>query len=817
MKSFKFISTITNKIGNLTNRNNTSSNSNLSKGNITYDKEQDITKNIDKMKSILESIKLQSNFDKNNPYHKKTIEKLEKYLDRIMKAFFDMNIFNQNSFQYLIETKLIPTLTENINVLSVNTISSVIMPYLQKIIFIDQSILSKGNIKEEIIIMNTQVVGCIKKIIFEFKNILSKVNIISVNSELFIFINKGILPFMNELFSKLIKYPNFYHALVNDSTTININIELLLFDILINLLKFEHQIKDRTSRALIRKNLLRFINNFEFPNKKESMEKVINYLISNLIDYYQNFLLLSIKKIDNNYKIFNNFPLEIDENDVIQITTDDTISYLQFFNILSFSFSQYNLKDYLLDLLFNNFFCQYILEEIINLSNDISYQARSTLLIEYIFFISKYIKNYDISELFFYFLFGYNLEDKKLMEDELNINNNTKYRKMVSKSNNNYESIRAFFTLIIESNNINQFSLLIKTLTNLLKNIPYIFMSEMVVPYYLFYLNKKKTSEKDFDDTIDNLMKKPEQLGLLEIVKILMPQYFSIDPVNWLNYFIKNIEINYERGVSNINRMNISSQDFYNDSSLMNKSGENSSNISYGYKNMINISNYSFSDYNNESILSSRNDLNDSLFGNQTKDAENEVINISIENRFSYILNSISYASRVKFFEILVKKYKKYVENQYEENLYLTDFFNEISSIPTPLDKGTEGQQLYNVYAGITYAKKNNEKFFDISAAGILHTIKNQLDKKVTNNFTKEEITNFCILMNDQDNSDLFLMTNDLNSDLAKKIEFLKNIKLYNEVFKDYVSNIFAKILNEESNHYWIKGIKQNSKNNSEL
>lgn len=819
MKSFKFISTITNKIGNLTNRNNTSSNSNLSKGNITYDKEQDISKNIDKMKSILESIKLQNNFDKNNPYHKKTIEKLEKYLDRIMKAFFDMNIFNQNSFQYLIETKLIPTLTENINVLSVNTISSIIMPYLHKIIFIDQGILSKGNIKEEIIIMNTQVVGCIKKIIFEFKNILSKVNIISVNSELFIFINKGLLPFMNELFSKLIKYPNFYHSLVNDSTTININIELLLFDILINLLKFEHQIKDRTSRTLIRKNLLRFINNFEFPNKKESMEKVINYLISNLIDYYQNFLLLSIKKIDNNYKIFNNFPLEIDENDVIQITTDDTISYLQFFNILSFSFSQYNLKDYLLDLLFNNFFCQYILEEIINLSNDISYQARSTLLIEYIFFISKYIKNYDISELFFYFLFGYNLEDKKLMEDELNLNNNTKYRKMISKSNHNYESIRAFFTLIIESNNINQFSLLIKTLTNLSKNIPYIFMSEMVVPYYLFYLNKKKTSEKDFDDTIDNLMKKPEQLGLLEIVKILMPQYFTIDPVNWLNYFIKNIEINYERGVSNINRMNISStQDFYNDSSLMNKSGENnSSNISYGYKNMINISNYSFSDYNNESILSSRGDLNESLFGNQTKDAENEVINISIENRFSYILNSISYASRVKFFEILVKKYKKYVENQYEENLYLTDFFNEISSIPTPLDKGTEGQQLYNVYAGITYAKKNNEKFFDISAAGILHTIKNQLDKKVTNNFTKEEITNFCILMNDQDNSDLFLMTNDLNSDLAQKIEFLKNIKLYNEVFKDYVSNIFAKILTEESNHYWIKGIKQNSKNNSEL
>ena len=67
--------------------------------------------------------------------------------------------------------------------------------------------------------------------------------------------------------------------------------------------------------------------------------------------------------------------------------------------------------------------------------------------------------------------------------------------------------------------------------------------------------------------------------------------------------------------------------------------------------------------------------------------------------------------------------------------------------------------------------------------------------------------------MNDQENNgDLFLITNDLNSDLGKKIEFLKNLKLYNEIFKDFISNIFGKILTEESNHYWIKGIKQNSK-----
>ena len=653
-----------------------------------------------------------------------------------------------------------------------------------------------------------------KKIIVEFKNILNKINIIKVNSELFIFINTGLLPFLNDLLSKLIKHPNFYHALINDSTTININFELLLFEILINLFKFEHQIKDRTSRALIRKNLLRYINNFEIPNKKELMQKIINYLINNLIDYYQSFLLLSIKKIDNNYKIVNNFPLDISENDVIQITTDDNISYLQFLNILSFCFSEYELKNYLMDLLFNNFFCQYMLEEIINLSNDISYHARSTLLIEYIFFLSKYIKNSDINELFFYFLFGYNLDQKNCIEEEINANNNINFRKIISKSNQNYESIRAFFTLIVETNNTNQFSLLVKTLTNLAKNIPYIFMSEMVVPYYLFYLNKKKLSEKDFDDIIEGLTKKSEQLGLLEIVKMLIPQYFNIDPLNWLDYFIKNINLNYERGIININQMNSDLKDFNNDSSLMNKSdGNNNSNISYNFKNMVNISNYSFSDYNNESILSSRNDLNESLFGNQTKESENDIINISLENKFSYILNSISFASRVKFFESLIKKMKKYVDNKYEENLYLTEFFNEISSFPTPLGKGVEGQQIYNIYSGIAYAKKSNDKFFDISATGILYHIKNQLDKKLIINFTKEEINNFCILINDQENSgELFLMTNDINSDLGKKIEFLKNIKLYNEIFKDFVSNIFGKILTEESNRYWIKGIKQNIK-----
>ena len=282
MKTFKLLSTITNKIGNLTNRNlfnNSNNNRNLSKGNITYEYEQDI----EHIKSLLESIKFQNNVDSSNPALKKSIDKLEKYLTRIIKFFFELNTFNQKTFKSLIESKLIPILTDTINILYINTISNKIMPYLHKLIFIDNKILAKGKLKEESTIINTQLVGCTKKIITEFKNILNNVNIINVNSDLDIFINNGILPFLNDLFCKLIKYPNFYYALVNDSTTININLELLLFEIVLNLLKFEHQIKNRTSRALIRKNLLRFLNNFNLPNKKELMKKIINYLIYNLI------------------------------------------------------------------------------------------------------------------------------------------------------------------------------------------------------------------------------------------------------------------------------------------------------------------------------------------------------------------------------------------------------------------------------------------------------------------------------------------------------------------------------------------------------
>ena len=804
MKKLKLLSTITNKInkiGILTNRKTNKENKNEL---MIIKNLQDIDNIIQKIKSIFDARKFENNTERNS----NKIEKLQNYLLAIEKSLLDNNNFNHNLFQYLLDSKLIPILSENLNIYSYK-ISNIIIIFIQKIIFLDEIFLIINKIKEETILTNPKIVSSLKKIIFELENILKKVNIIDINSDLYNLITTGILPFLNELFQKIIKYQNLFYALMNNSTTININLELQLFDILFILFKFEPQIKDRSTRAYIRKNLLRFITNFNFQNRKELLKKLINQVILNLIEYYQNFLLLSIKDIDDNYKIINNFPLNLSENDVMELISDDTLSYLEFFNIIMNNFLEKDLKVYLIDLLYNNFLCKYILEEIINLANDISYKARSTLLIEYIYFLSKSIKHYDINILFFYFFFGYNLSNE---QDDIDIN----FRKIISKSNNNYESIRAFFTLIFDSNNTNLLILLMKTLTNLVKRIPYIFITEMVSPFYLFYLNKKKASDKDFEETLEKITKKPEHISLLEVIKIIMPQNFSISPKNWIYYFIKNLEINYGKNINNLNQMNNNIiQDFINDSSLMNKSDGNMSNISYNYKNMVNISNYSFSDYNNDSIFSSRNNnLNESIFGNNTlKENENEIINISIENKFSYILNNTIFASRVKFFELFIKKFKNYVDNKYEENLYLSEFFVEIFSFLTPLSLFNDELQLYNIYSWGAFSKKNNDKLSEISATGILNNIKNQIDKKVLEIFTKEEIDNFEYFLNDK-NYEIFDMNVDLNSDLGKRIELLKNIKLYNEIFKDFSSNIFSKILNDESNHYWLKGIKNNPKNN---
>ena len=201
MKKFKIFSTITdkiNKIGILTNRNNKKENKNelISVKNI-----QDIENIIQKINLIFDEKKLQNNTER----YSNNIEKLENYLSIIEKSILDFNNFNTHLFKSLLESNLISILTENINIYS-NKISNIIIIFLQKIIFLDEIFIQDKKLKEEQILIDTKIVSAIKKIIFEFDNILKKVNIIDINSDLFNLINTGILPFLNDYCNYLIYY-----------------------------------------------------------------------------------------------------------------------------------------------------------------------------------------------------------------------------------------------------------------------------------------------------------------------------------------------------------------------------------------------------------------------------------------------------------------------------------------------------------------------------------------------------------------------------------------------------------------------------------
>ena len=774
---------------------------------LTY--EQQLFQIIDNIKSILITI-INSDESATDDLFQ-NLELLEKTLQKTITLFFDKQTFNQNSFEILIGSKLIPMLTEYININYINSLTKIIFPYLHKLIFTNEPL---SNITEEMFIINNQIIQCIKQLLIEFVKIINEINNIALTQDIFDFIEEGMIPFLNDFVLKLILYQNFYEKISVNNPNFNFD----LFDIFIVLFKYEQQIKRREVKSLLRKSLLKIMNFFKIIESEKGIgyyKKLITNSIYNLTEYYTSYLELSNKEIDNSYKLFNDLPLNLTENDILKLNSEDIISYIKFFSLLSYNFSSKNeLKEHFFSLLINNFFCENILEEVINLSNDISYQLRSVLLIEYLYYFVKYINNTSIQECIFYFLFGINSEQKNIDEEE-NISNSNRestyignIKNIFEKSNHNFESIRAFFTMIIESDNTNQFPLLMKMLSILAKKLPYIFMTEIIVPYYLYSLYKIIKSEKDFDNIIDNLIKNKECVDIIEILKFLAPQHAAIDTNNWINYFTKNIKLNSYRSIIILNQMKISvnNQEFINDSSVLNKS-DNGINMNYFFGSILNTSNLSFSE-NNDSILSARLDLNDN------NNIDND-IKISEDNKYSYLFNSYIISSRVKFFDTLVKKLKKFVTNENNENLYITEFFMEIASFLPPVGKSGELRQLFNIYAGITYAKKSNEQIFGLSIIGILHNIKCQIDKQLIANFDPDEVGDLCSMLDDPNQKweDILLLSNEYGVDMYQKLPLLKNVKLYNELIKDFISNIFAKQIIGQSNDFWAKCINKNNKN----
>ena len=794
---------------------------------------------------------------------KKVLIKIKNSLDKLYKLYFDKNNYNEESFEFTI--KIIKILTDYIS-LEIIDINLILYPYLDKLLFHNKDNLSTIESNEELLLMNTQIIYCIKVLLKTFTNI------VILNKKETTFIDQCIIPFVNQLMIKLYLYDNFYSAISSseqqkiNSTAVNINFDAKLFELIIALFSSENSLNNRESKSIIRRSLLKCLNLENFYTVDISMiEKLLDVLISNLVYYYQKFVLFDINK----FLIYNTLPKGANYDDIFRIICEDVISYLKFFSMITHCFSKNDIKNYLSNLLFNNFFCEYIQKDIMEVSNNISYITSSMRVLQFIYFITSYVNNYEICEMLFYFLFGFNYYDIKepekkdensdkkevlknilgndiddedlkdifknendISNQQIQITNNndisrddrrriseimnpTKLRDNIhnilkgnigtfssnvklniDKNNHNFESLLAFFSLIINSNETDNKIILLSIIANLAKNVSYVFMTELLIPYYLNVLQEKYP--KTFDNIIDNLKVSKDNLDLIETLKIIHPKHFSINSKFWINYFKSNIEYNYKRNLNMLNRVEKISENI----------GESINESFFGNEmnNFLTLHNISLNDYNSEYVLTT------SRGENKNEDTLNSISEIKYngDNSLNYMVNNYTVKMRIKFFKTIVENFLKYVKNSYRDNLFYTKLFLEIASIPYTINKGENGIKFFNLYKNITFAGKKKKNIFQIGIVGMLYKIRNSIDEKIRTNFTREEIDDF--------SEKKIELTNEIyNLKKVKDInkDFFKNIKLYNEFYQQFLSNIFTKSCIVQISRGYQNAIEELSDNNN--
>ena len=792
---------------------------------------------------------------------KKHLIKIKNSLDKLYKLYFDKNNFNEESFEFT--KNLIKILTDYIS-LEIIDINNILCPYLNKLLFQNKENLLKIGSNEELLLMNTQIIYCIKDLLKTFTNIT-----ILYKKETN-FIDECIIPFVNQLMIKLYLYDNFYSAISSseqkkkNSTEININFDAKLFELIIALFSIENSLNNRESKSIIRRSLLKCLNLENFYTVDISMiEKLLDVLINNLVYYYQKFVLFDINK----FLINNSLPKGANYDDIFRIICEDVISYLKFFSMITHCFSKNDIKNYLSNLLFNNFFCEYIQKDIIEISNNVTYSTSSMRVLQFIYYITSYVNNYEICEMLFYFLFGFNYYDLKepekkdensdkkevlknilgndiddedlkeifktendLSNQQIQISNNdisrdnqrriseimnpTKLKDNIhnmlkgnigtfssnvilniDKNNHNFEALLGFFSLIICSNETDNKIILLSIIANLAKNVSYVFMTELLIPYYLNVLQEK--CPKTFDNIVDNLKVSKDNLDLIETLKIIHPKHFSIDSKFWINYFKSNIEYNYKRNLNMLNRVEKINENL----------GESINESFFGNEmnNFLTLHNISLNDYNSEYVLTtSRDNKNDDILNSISE------IKYNGDNSLNYMVNNYTVKMRIKFFKTIVENFLKYVKNSYRDNLFYTKLFLEIASIPYTLNKGENGIKFFNLYKNITFAGKKKKNIFQIGLVGMLYKIRNSLDEKIRTNFTREEIDAFAEKKLEL-TSDIYNLRKfkDINKD------FFKNIKLYNEFYQQFLSNIFTKSCIVQISRGYQNAIEELSDNNN--
>lgn len=884
----------------------------------------EIDKKIDEIDKNVESIF--SNKNNKNQIEKRILQ-LNKDFESLYKLIFDFKTFTTEIFEYFIEKNFIQLLISYIGLHNINLIK-IIIPFLQKILFESNKFYEKVETTEEILLMNFSIINSLKIFIHTSISIFHEN---PFDEDLV----SGLINFLYSLLYKFIIYSNFYSAISscnqynsnkNNSIEEENNFDSALFELIIEIFSKEHLMILRENKAKTRKTLLLCLNLDNFYTIKLSyIEKMIEYLVENLLRYYENYKLFQIDTFlssGNKQTLMILKKEKISNKDLASLFTQDLVSYLRYFSIILHCFSAKEIKTFLSNLLFNKLFLEYIQKDFLNIYIVSENERKLTRVMEFIYYFTKHIKNKEVTQLLFFFLFGFNnytaqleineadvndfliddnqeqsvdavddvLNEESFMLDEnlfsmqeikknldkIIINNviNSGNKKIsnfnlnIEKSSHKFENILSFFVNIVESNTSSLIEvkiILLNFMSNIVRNSANLFLVEILIPYYLNYITIQ--SPQNFEKLYEKIKSKREKIDMIEILKNIHPKYFSIDLNNWSEYFESNLEKNYDRNIFMLENIEEIKLDEKNEFDIFENEITYRGSLFLSESNFF--SNENTNNFTSRKILSTNYTESDELFfnsmynsngpGNQFSNSGNKFGN-SVPNSHSSqsfnkenLLNNSILNNRIQFYDSLTKYFKRYSTNKYCENLYLTQLFLEIYSLPYLVQMGEQADGLYNIYSNITYAGKRKFVFSKISSVGLISYIVNKLDESIRYIYNKEDLRNmmgkrihekqnlglnlnkspkkdmakqdrnqednktsifsnsnfFSNGKNGSNGSPSTLKLNSENTCNEKNEDLIDNLILFREFYKEYLSNIFAKCYFDQINTAYAKGLSQ--------
>lgn len=863
----------------------------------------------------------------------KKLNQILKDLESLYKYIFDHKILNENTLEYVIEKNIIHMLTEYVLTQNIELIKH-LYPFIEKFLFFSDAYFRSLDISLEILLMNYSIINSVKSLIHGFLNLLYKHKDLDEN------LIDIIANFLFLLLEKIIIFQNFYTALANNEIVFMKNkksFDSTLFELVIEIFSREYLIIKRETKAKVRRNVLLCLNleNFYLINISH-IEKMLEYMIENLIYYYDNYKLFNPNKVIENFcSIKKDFASSIIKKEKItnldleKLNKDDLISYLKYLSLIIHCFSETKLKNFISNLIFNKFFIEFIQKDVINFNLMLGGSENNTKVnkvFEFLYFFTSHIKNKETNEIFFYFVFGFNSDindntanepsEKASDDDEFNllsdnlisindIKNNIEtlithndikntLTFNVNKNGHSFEVIIAFLIQILETNSEKYTALkinLLNVLINIVKNNSNLFLMEIVVPYYIHNLNNALS--KNFDKLYDRLKLTRDKIDLIEILKNIHPKYFNLNLENWPEYFVSNLDKNYDRNIQNMNLFNPllvwnhnknpnnmittdnDNTDINNNVHINNGANpfhhhsrrsisydadmDKDKNLAYNsnnnrqspYLDALNLDSFNSSlrltSINTTTSFESGDRVN--TFGSTYFKAENtykevkEVKNTEEKNEtsvgFVYTEKNATVSFRVNFFDVLVKYFTGLINNKYSENLFLTKLFLEIYSLPYIGHLGDYGRCFYNIYSNITFAGKKKFLLFNISSVGVINSIISRFDEYVRFNYNKEDInklisSKYSFRMSNNTHSSSsktstmfsafkdnvtsshntkgFFKKNTVNSintsinvnpdndTKNKTADFIDNLVLVIEFYKEYISNIFLKCYFDQIN-----------------